>query len=143
MCSVCGNVFCEDCKVAKDGKIYCLEHAPKEPAAETKPAETKTEVQPVQAQEQPKPKSSHGTIKTIIYADLTLLIGISLIFFISTTVISGMVSNNFDIIMNNFPQLTFIFTLMQYFNSFGLYAIMTLLIILIVAVAYLVKKRNQ
>ena len=125
-CSVCKRVVCENCKVIDNGKVYCSDHAPRKELV----------------QEQPKPKS-YKVLKDLIAADIILLIGVSVIFFISDTLISNLIVGNMDIIKQNFPQLSFVFTLLAYFTSSGVYAIITLVIILIALIAVLMYKKRK
>ncbi len=127
LCSECKRVVCSDCKVINQGKVYCLDHSP---------------VRPSQQNVQAKPPE-FKSLKEVIYADLALLIGLSVIFFISNSLISGMIVSNLEIITQNFPQLASVFTLLAYFNSFGIYAIITLVIILIVSIAVLIMKKRK
>ena len=129
LCSVCNRVVCQDCKVIDSGKVYCLDHVPKKELA---PTETKEET-----------KHSHKTLKELIVSDLILLVGVFIIFFISNNLIFNLVIGNFDVIKQNFPQLSFVFTLMAYFTSFGVYTIITLVIILIALIAALLYKKRK
>jgi hypothetical protein len=129
LCSVCNRTVCFDCKIIDNGKVYCLDHDPTRHAGN---------------QEAPqKPKPQYKTLMDIIYADVIMLIGVSFIFYFSNTVISGMINSNFNVIMKNFPQLGFVFTLLQYFTSFGLYTIIILIIILIASITVLVMKKRK
>ena len=125
-CSVCKRVVCENCKVIDSGKVYCSDHAPRKELV----------------QEQVKPKS-YKILKDLIAADIILLIGVSVIFFISDTLISNLIVGNMDIIKQNFPQLSFVFTLLAYFTSSGVYTIITLVIILIALIAALMYKKRK
>ncbi|OGI12090.1 hypothetical protein A3K64_02005 [Candidatus Micrarchaeota archaeon RBG_16_36_9] len=125
LCSVCNRVVCENCKLIDNGKVYCLDHSPRKDIAQ-----------------EPKPKKNK-LLKELIAADFILLIGVSVIFFISNTLISNMVMFNFDLIKQNFPQLTFVFTLLAYFTSIGVYSIIFLIIILITLVATLIYKKHK
>jgi hypothetical protein len=121
-------VVCSECKTVNNGKVYCLDHDPLKQFQNQAPA-------------QPKPQ--YKTLKDIIYADIILLIGISAIFYFANAVISGMIMSNLDVLMDNYPQLSFVFTLLQYFTSFGLYAIIALVIILIASIAALIIKKRR
>jgi len=125
-CSVCKRVVCEDCKFIDNGKVYCLDHTPRKDL--------------VPKQEKPK---RYKILKDLIAADIILLIGISFIFFIANNIISSMITQNFEVIEQNFPQLTFVFTLLAYFTSSGLYTIISLIIILIALIAILLIKRHR
>ena len=127
-CSVCNRVICSNCEVASGGKIYCLDDAPK-----------KT---PSNVPQQVKPKESR-ILKDLIFTDIALLIGITIIFFISNSVISNMIASNFDTFIQNFPQLAFVFTFIQYFISASLFAIFGLIIILIILIAVFIKKKRR
>jgi hypothetical protein len=129
LCSVCNRVVCQDCKVIDNGKVYCLDHVPKKELA---PTETKGET-----------KHSHKTLKELIVSDLILLVGVFIIFFISNNLIFNLVIGNFDVIKQNFPQLSFVFTLMAYFTSSSVYTIITLVIILIALIATLLYKKRK
>jgi hypothetical protein len=128
LCSVCNRVVCSSCKTENNGKIYCSDHDP---------------LKKFQDQVVLQPKSQYKTLKDVIYADAILLIGFSVIFYFSNTVISSLITSNLDVITGNFPQLGFVFTLLEYFTSFGLYGIIILLIILIVSIAILVMKKRK
>lgn len=125
-CSVCKRVVCENCKLMDSGKVYCLDHVPGKG----------------RVQEETKPKN-HKVLKELIAADIILLIGVSIIFFISNTLISNLIVGNMEIISQNFPQLSFVFTLLAYFTSSGLYTIILLVIILIVLIAALIIKKRK
>jgi len=126
-CSVCKRVVCEGCKLIDNGKVYCLDHSPRKDLV----------------QQQVKPKS-HKILKELIAADIILLIGVFIIFFIANTFISSLITQNLEIINQNFPQLSFVFTILAYFNSSGLYTIIFLVIILIILIAtLLIKKRKD
>lgn len=127
-CSICQRVVCEDCKFIDNGRVYCLDDSPRKDI--------------VQPQQQVKPKS-HKILKDLIAADIILLIGVSVIFFIANTLISNLIVQNLDIITQNFPQLSFVFTLLAYFTSSGLYAIIFLIIILIALIAVLIIKKRK
>lgn len=128
-CSVCKRVVCEDCKFIDNGKVYCLDHSPRKDIP--------------QQQAQVKAKPSHKILKELIAADVILLIGVFIIFFISNTLISNLIVGNWDIINQNFPQLSFVFTLLAYFTSSGVYTIIILVIILIALIAYYVIKKHK
>jgi hypothetical protein len=128
LCCVCNRVVCSSCKTVNNGKIYCLDHDPLKQFQNQAPA-------------QPKPQ--HKTLKDIIYADIILLIGVAVIFFFSNSVISGLLESNNNVITQNFPQLSFVFVLLEYFTSFGMYAIITLVIILIASIAALVMENRK
>ncbi len=125
LCSVCNRVVCENCKFIDNGKVYCLDHTSRKGLVQ-----------------EPKPKS-HKTLKELIAADIILLIGISIIFFISNTLISNLIVGNLELISQNFPQLSFVFTLLAYFTSSGLYTIIFLIIILIVLITVLIFKKRK
>jgi len=127
LCSVCNRVVCSNCKMIDQGKIYCLDDA------------SKTNYQNIQEK---KPKE-HKAIKELIYADVILLIGVSFLFYISYSMISGLIIENYDTIKNNFPQLSFIFVLLEYFSTSGLYAILGLSTLLIVLIAILIIKKRR
>lgn len=126
LCSVCNRVVCENCKFIDSGKVYCLDHTPRKGLVQ-----------------ESKPKS-HKALKELIAADIILLIGISIIFFISNTLISNLIIGNLELISQNFPQLSFVFTLLAYFTSSGLYTIIFLIIILIALIlVWIFKKRKD
>jgi hypothetical protein len=129
LCSVCNRIVCSNCKTINNGKVYCSDHDP---------------IRRNQGMAVPQEKPKHDTLKDIIYADIIMLIGVSAIFYFSNTVISGLMTSNFSVMMKNFPQLTFVFTLLQYFTSFGIYTIILLIIILISSLAaFAIKKRKD
>ena len=121
LCSVCNRVVCEDCKVVDNKKIYCLGHSP--------------------IQIPKKEPIILKIFKELIYSVLILLIGIIIIFVISNYFIAGLLSSIAEQVSDVFPALDFIFVLLTYFETAGLYAIITLLIILIILIiAYKIKK---
>ena len=128
LCSVCGRIVCSDCKTINEGKVYCSDHSP---------------IRQTQEQTSQQQKPQYKTLKDIIYADAIMLIGVSVIFYFSNSVITGLLTSNLNVIMKNFPQLSFVFTLLQYFTSFGLYSIIILIIILVASIAVLVMKKRK
>ena len=137
MCSVCNRIVCPDCKVMDKGKIYCLEHAPKV-------VSTTSQIQfPQQIPQETKEKPSFKSLKNLIAADFILLVGIAIIYIISNMIISGLLASNIDIISQNFPQFEFVFVLLTYFESGGLYAILILLALLIIMIIVLVIKKRR
>jgi hypothetical protein len=133
LCSVCERIVCEDCKVINTGKVYCLDHSPVKgvPTAET------------EKEQAPIAKPQFKTVKDIIYADVILLLGVIGIFYVSTNFINGMIMTNLNVITGNIPQLKPVFTLLTYFNSFALYLVIILALILITSVVYLLIKKRQ
>jgi len=142
-CSTCNRVICSDCKAMEGGRIYCLDDAagmiPSQNVQQPAP-NIKEATQNVQQQEV-KPKS-FKTLKDLIYADVILLIGVVIIYYISYSIISGLIISNFQTIMQNLPQLSFVFVLLEYFTSFGLYAIIGLAAILIILIIVYIMKRR-
>ncbi len=136
LCSVCKRVVCEDCKIIDHGKVYCLDHALKAAV----PAQNIPE-QPIQ---QPKKEpSSLKTLKDLIFTVLFLLIGIVIILVISNFVIADLLNSIASSISEDLPQIEPVFTILTSFERGGLYAIITLLIILIVLlIAFRIKKRR-
>ncbi len=150
LCSVCNRVVCSDCKVIKNGKVYCLDDIPKVP--EISSSQSKEIVQNEVAQEgvtqsgatqeRPKPKI-FKILKELIYTDLIFLIGVIIIYAISNFFISGLLTSNVEIISKNLPQLGFLFVLLEFFESAGKYIIIILFIILmILIIIFVVKKRR-
>jgi len=111
------------------GKVYCSDHAPKN-------------VVPAQVPQQKKEPTILKILKELIYTVLILLIGIIIIFAISNYFIADLLSSIAGTVSDVFPELDFVFVLLTYFESGGLYAIIFLLIILIMLIiAYKIKKR--
>lgn len=149
-CSICNRVVCSDCKVIDNGKIYCLDDAPKgstqnvasnvaQDAAQDVPQNVPQNV----VQQEVKPPKSFKTLKELIYADLILLAGIAIIYYISTYLITNLIVSNSKILVENFPQLSFVFVLLGYFTSFGLIAILILFVLLIILIIiYLIKRQG-
>jgi len=128
LCSVCNRIICSDCKLIDKGKVYCLDHAPKEVTQA--------------AQKETKPKSFR-ILKELILTVLILLIGIVIIYYISNFYIAGLLSSVAEQASEIFPELEFVFVLLTYFESAGLYAIITLLIILIALIIVLRLKKRR
>jgi hypothetical protein len=119
LCSVCNRVVCSDCKVVNNGKVFCLDHT--------------------QGVTQVKPKDSLKGLKKSIYGIVIILIGVILIFFITNFYISKI-----QIPTDVLPQLSFIMVLLSYFESFGLYSIIGLtLILIILIIVFIIKRRKQ
>ncbi len=134
-CSVCNRVVCSDCKFIDKGKIYCSDHAPKTVAApqSTTPTVPQQKKQPVILR----------ILKELIYTVFLLLIGIIIIFAISNYFIADLLTSIAGTVSDVFPELEFVFVLLTYFESGGLYAIIFLFIILILLIiAYKLKKRG-
>jgi len=136
LCSVCNRVVCSDCKVMDKGKVYCADHVPKTVAPPQAPA-------PTQA---PQPKIEPAILKILkelIYSFLILLIGIIIIFAISNYFIADLLSSISETASEVFPELDFVFVLLTYFESGGLYAIIFLFIIVVLLIIiYKLKKRS-
>jgi flagellar biosynthesis protein FlhB len=130
ICSVCNRVVCSDCKVIDNGKVYCLDDAPKHGSQE-------------QPQQEVKPKPSFKHLKELIYADFILLAGIAIIYIISNFLIAGVLMTNKDVISENFPQLSLVFDLLTFFEKSGLYAIVFLLLVLIGLIIVLMIKKHR
>ena len=125
LCSACNRVVCIDCKVIDEGKVYCLDHAPKKIV-----------------QKETKPKS-FKTLKELIYADLILLIGVIIIFFISNSLISNFLASIEETVFEYLPMISPLFLLLGFFGSTSMYLIITLLIILILLIiVFIIKKRR-
>ena len=131
LCSVCNRVVCESCKVKDSGKIYCLDHVSKKEL--------------VQKETKPSEPMSLKIIKELIYTDIILLIGIVVIFAISNFFIHGLLIQIAQQASEAFPQLSFVFALLIYFESTSMYAIITLVIILIILAVTMrnIKKRRD
>ena len=104
VCSVCEKVVCSDCKTIKNGKVFCLEHS----SIEKKP------LKPV--------RTGLNTLKTAIISVFISLVGVVLIYFIA---------NYYIIQLEITPDIPIVMDLLTMFESFGMYIIGTLVVILI------------
>ncbi|NIO44756.1 MAG: hypothetical protein GTN36_04345 [Candidatus Aenigmarchaeota archaeon] len=136
LCSVCKRVVCSDCKVVDKGKVFCADHAPKTIA----PTKTPAPIQPPQSKKEP---TIFKILRELIYTFLILLIGIIIIFAISNYFISDLLSSIAETVSDILPELEFVFLFLTYFESAGLYAIITLVIIVVLLImVYKLKKRS-
>lgn len=136
LCSVCNRIVCSDCKVVDNGKIYCLDHAPRKAQG--------FEKEPIQGETVPQesPKSLK-ILKELIYADLILLIGVATIYFISNFLISNLLVSISDVITTYFSQLGLLFALITFFVSGGFYVILFLTVVLIALIIIYKRKKHR
>ena len=131
LCSACNRVVCSNCKIIDGGKIYCADHAPRTLQAISYSAKQTTEPKIIR------------TLKELIYADAILLTGFIIIFVVANFFIRGMLSSLAEQIGSILPQISFVFSLLTFFEFYGLYSIIGLFIILIALIAVFIKKRRK
>jgi len=131
LCSTCNRVVCSNCKVIDGGKVYCVDHAPRAGLVANENTKQKTEPKIIK------------TLKELIYADAILLIGIIIIFVVANFFIRGMLSSLAEQVTDILPQISFVFSLLTFFELYGLYSIIGLLIILIAFIIIFIKKRRK
>jgi hypothetical protein len=131
LCSVCNRVVCSNCKVIDGGKVYCSDHSPRAGLVANENAKQKTEPKIIK------------TLKELVYADVILLIGIIIIFVVANFFIRDMLSSFAEQVIDILPQISFVFSLLTFFELYGLYSIILLFIILIALIIVLKKKQRQ
>jgi uncharacterized membrane protein (DUF373 family) len=131
LCSVCNRVVCSNCKVIDGGKVYCSDHSPRAGLVTNENAKQRTEPKIIK------------TLKELIYADAILLIGIIIIFVVANFFIRGMLSSLAEQVKDILPQISFVFSLLTFFELYGLYSIIGLFIILIALIIIFIKKRRK
>ena len=131
LCSVCNRVVCSNCKVIDGGKVYCTDHSPRAGLVANENAKQRTEPKIIK------------TLKELIYADAILLTGILIIFLLANFFIRNIMSSLAEQLGSILPQLSFVFSLMTFFELYGLYSIILLFIILIVLIIIFIKKRRK
>ena len=131
LCSVCNRVVCSNCKVIDGGKVYCADHAPRAGLVVSNNTKQRTEPKIIK------------TLKELIYADAILLTGILIIFLVANFFIRDMVSSLAEQVGSILPQISFVFSLLTFFELYGLYSIILLFIILIVLIIVFIKKRRK
>jgi hypothetical protein len=131
LCSACNRVVCSNCKVIDGGKVYCIDHAPRAGLLLNESTKQRTEPKIIK------------TLKELIYADAILLIGIIIIFVIANFFIRDMLSSLAKQIGSMLPQISFVFSLLTFFELYGLYSIILLFIILIALIIIFIKKRRK
>lgn len=131
LCSTCNRIVCSNCKVIDGGKVYCADHAPRAGLVVSDSTKQRTEPKIIK------------TLKELIYADAILLTGILVIFLIANFFIRDMISSLAEQVGSILPQISFVFSLLTFFELYGLYSIILLFIILIALIIVFIKKRRK